>query len=127
MKSAASSSLAQKIKDNPIYAFIGNWEMLEELVTAIYRSGEATPNDQDLFVSLQYALRSHYKKWAGALKPYWQQIKVAGKPNKQDPFQTLIDAPMENGQPDYWDMMQTLPVAREALNQMVLDAIKRKE
>ncbi|HKJ28186.1 MAG TPA: hypothetical protein VJ965_11150, partial [Anaerolineales bacterium] len=82
---AAVTSLAKKIKDNPIKTFIGNWEMLEELITAIYRSGEATPNDRDLFISLQYALRSHYKKWAEALRPYWQQIKVAGKPNKQDP------------------------------------------
>lgn len=121
---AASTSLSQKLKNNPIKIFIGNWEMLEELITSIYRSGKATPKDEDLFVSLQYALRNHYKKWAESLRPYWQQIKVAGKPNKQDPFQALIDASMHDGKADYWDMMQTLPVAREALNQMVLDAIK---
>lgn len=121
---AAAQSLMEKMKDNPIKIFIGNWEMLEELVVSIYRSGEATPTDRELFVSLQFALRSHYRKLADALRPYWQQLKVAGKPAQTDPFQTLIDASMRSGQVDYWDMMQTLPVAREALNQMVLDAIK---
>lgn len=124
---ASATPLTQKIKDKPIKVFVGNWEMLEELITAIYRSGEATPKDLDLFISLQYALRSHYKKWASALRPYWQQIKVAGRPNKKDPFQTLIDASMQTDKTDYWDMMQSLPVAREALNQMVLDAIKNED
>lgn len=124
---AAAQSLMVKLKDNPIKTFIGNWEMLEELVVSIYRSGEATPTDRELFISLQYALRSHYKKWADALRPYWKRLKVAGKPAQQDPFQMLIDASMHEDKANYWDMMQTLPLAREALNQMVLDAIKGED
>jgi hypothetical protein len=118
---ATAQSLTYKIKDKPTRTFIGNWEMLEELITSIYHSGEITPTDRELFVSLQYALRSLYAKCAATLRPYWQQIKVAGKTNQNDPFLTMLDVSVRSSQVDYWDMVQTLPVAREALNKMVLD------
>ena len=122
----STKSILMRLSGSPMQTFVANWDMLEELVTAVYNTGKVEPTDKHLFKSLQYALRDHYKEWADVLRPYWQQVKVAGRMLTEDPFNLMMEAPEVAGLAENWDMMQSLPAAREALNLLLQDMEPKK-
>jgi hypothetical protein len=65
-------------------------------------------------------MRVNYPSWQKELGPYWQAAKVQGEPAHRDPFAVLIGAEHASDFVDEWSVMQQLPVAREALNRLVL-------
>ena len=65
--------------DSQITMFLANWEMLEELVNEVYAKGQVESTDRDLFGSLKLALRRYYRYLSEELRPFWRQVKVAGK------------------------------------------------
>lgn len=109
-----------RVDQKEIDLFIANWEMLEELVTDVYSKGQVDPTDRDLFGSLKFALKRYYRLLAEELKPFWRQVKVAGKLLKNDPFAELLDAPGLSAFLTNWEAIQKVPAAREALNLMLV-------
>lgn len=108
----------RELDENQVEMFVANWEMLEELVTEVYSKGQVEPTDRDLFGSLKLALKRYHRYLADELRPFWQQVKIAGRFLKNDPFAELLDTPGLSGFITNWDRMQMVPAAREALNLM---------
>lgn len=105
-------------RSKDIELFLANWEMLEELVEEVYSKGKVEPTDRHLFGSLKLAITRYYAFLADELKPFWQQVKVAGKFLANDPFAELLDTPGLSVFLTSWDRMQMVPAAREALSLM---------
>ena len=108
------------VDDKEIKAFIANWEILEELVTEVYFKGEVEPTDRHLFGSLKLAIKRYYLQLSDELRPFWMQVKIAGKFLRNDPFAELLDTPGLSAFLTSWDRMQMVPAAREALNLMLV-------
>lgn len=108
--------------EKEIKAFIANWEILEELVEEVYFKGEVEPTDRHLFGSLKLAIKRYYLQLADELKPFWMQVKIAGKLLRNDPFAELLDTPGLSAFLTNWDRMQMVPAAREALNLMLVSS-----
>ena len=108
-----------KLQDSPMSTFLGNWVMFEELVVSIHSSGQIKDDDRDLLGSLRYALKHHYNQWADVLRPYWQQVRVAGKALSEDPFLTSLDTAVFSGVSSNYEAVEGLIVVRKTLNLMV--------
>jgi hypothetical protein len=119
--SLSTRTIFLKLQDSPMRTFLANWVMFEELVVDIHASGKIDEEDIDLLGSLRFALKHHYRQWADVLRPYWQQVKVAGKLLRQDPFLNMLDTSVFSGQGDSYAAVETLAVVRETLNLMVSD------
>ena len=116
MNPVTQSLLAQL--DNPALArFVTRWDALEALAIRAYRAGEATQADQAEHARLRRWLRRRYEKWQAALEPFWRQTQIEGKSLTEDPFATLLAVARPADFADNWPAMQTLPAAREALNE----------
>jgi hypothetical protein len=103
-----------------VQMFLANWELLEELVSEVYTKGQVDPPDRDLFGSLKLALRRYYIALADELRPFWRQVRVAGRKLKQDPIIELLDVPGLSAFLTNWEVIEKVPAAREALNLMML-------
>lgn len=66
-------------------------------------------------------LRQHYSTWEMVLRPYWQQTQAGGRPTQADPFRLLLDVAKPADILGDWNLMQHLPAAREAINQLIID------
>jgi hypothetical protein len=108
------------IDKGQVRLFLANWELLEELVSEVYSKGQVDPPDRDLFGSLKLALKRYYIALADELRPFWRQVRVAGRKLKQDPFVELLDVPGLSAFITNWEVIEKVPAAREALNLMLL-------
>ena len=112
--------LAQGSSDQHLQLFIERWDTLETLLVGVYRSGEATPGDEALYVPTRQALLSTYDRWRADLLPFWQKSKVGGKLDHDDPFVFILKYEQAGDFIDNWPALQHLPAAREALNGLVV-------
>lgn len=112
--------LAARLADPSLQALIRAWDELEALVIRVYKSGQATPEDEATYAHVRAWLTRHYAAWAPALQPHWQAALVAGIPAPGDPFLRLTAAVSALDFVGDWEAMQNLPAAREALNRLVL-------
>lgn len=115
--------LAEQLGDPHLQEFIANWDGLEALMTRIYKQKQATPQDEAVYRKLREWLRQYYPRWRDRLAPYWQQVRVGGEPLRRDPFEALLGVPHAEHFVDNWKAMQTLPAARESLNQYLMDEV----
>ncbi len=109
------------MQHTPMKTFIGNWVMFEELVFSVHASGKLEEEDHDLLGSLRYALKHHYEEWADVLRPYWSQVRVAGKRLRQDPFKDILETSVFSGGVSSYEAVQNLAVVRETFNLMLND------
>lgn len=119
--SLSTKTIYLKLQDTPMRTFVGNWVMFEDLLVSIHASGEIAEDDQDLLGSLRLALKHHYQQWADILRPYWQQVKVAGKALRQDPFLNLLETSVFSGLSGSYETVEELSAARLTLNLMLSD------
>jgi len=119
---------------NPFTRFLRQWtrddagldqlvehcDALESLVIRVYKEGEATAEDEARYQKIRRWMRDNYASWQEALRPFWQQAQVAGRPAAEDPFLRLTDPESASAFVGEWEAMQFLPAAREALNRFVI-------
>lgn len=112
--------LSQWSKDSPFQEFVEHWDVLEAIVVLVYRDKLSPAEAEPEFQRVWPWLRQHYSQWEEALRPFWQQTKVGGKPTQTDPFHLLLAFEHPAGIPGNWNAMRHLPAAREALNQFII-------
>ena len=123
MANPVTQALLKQIEDDEIAEFVARWDELEELVIAVYRVEAALPRDEDGYRRLQEWLKTHYPHWQAALRPYWERTRVAGNVTRKDPFAGLIEADHARDFVGNWPAMQTLPAARQALNEWLMNML----
>lgn len=109
---------------HPIEAFASDWDALEALVIRVYKNEAATTADESEYKRLQTRLAESYLNWRDALRPFWQGKLAGGKPAARDPV-LLLTAPEAACEfVGDWEAMQTLPAARQALNEYLLKLLE---
>ena len=115
-----TQGLLRKLNDPSLRSFVENWDALNDLIINIYQQKSVTFEQQALFFELQNRLRTSYASFASELEPFWRNARVKGGLAIGDPFNTLIEKKSAKEFVENWDAMRTLPVAREALNEMLM-------
>lgn len=118
-------SLLKQIKDPRLDRFVEHWDRLEALVILVYRQGAAASQDRTEHRRLRSWLKKNYPRWQPqllsrqlfSLRP---PTSIGGKLAREDPFEALLVVPDAAGFVQNWAAMQTLPAAREALNQLLI-------
>ncbi|GAB4164832.1 MAG: hypothetical protein Fur0021_40400 [Candidatus Promineifilaceae bacterium] len=111
--------LSRHLHDPSLTDFVAHWDRLERLVIAIYKRQQTLPADEAEWAALRPWLLAHYPHWQPALVPLWSQTLIGGQPATADPFTTLLAPASAAAFIHNWSALQTLPAAREALNQLV--------
>ena len=119
---------------NPFTRFLRQWtrgdagldqlvehcDALESLVIRVYKAGKATAADETQYQAIRRWMQDNYPAWQAALRPFWQEARVAGRPAREDPFLRLTAPQSASAFVGDWQAMQVLPAAREALNRLVI-------
>lgn len=113
----------QRVSDLALRQFVTHLDALEGLVISVYKGKQAGPAQEQDYQRIREHLRVNYPRWQAALAPYWQATKINGQPTPEDPFLRLISPQHARDFIDNWAMMQTLPAARQALNEWLLDTL----
>lgn len=100
--------------------FVEQWDRLERLVIAVYKAGQARPEDEQTYAEVRTWLGQHYGRWSEALRPHWQEALIGGAPAVEDPFLRLTRPENAAAFVGDWQAMQHLPAAREAINRLLL-------
>lgn len=119
--SLSTRTIYLKLQNTPMRTFLGNWVMFEDLLVSIHANGEIAEDDRDLLGSLRLALKHHYQQWSDMLRPYWQQVKIAGEALRQDPFMKLLETSVLSGVTGSYQAVEELSAVRLTLNLMVSD------
>jgi hypothetical protein len=109
--------LAHNVTAVDLQQFLSDWDALEALLIAIYKA-KTTAHAAEL-AELCERLRAAYPNWQAALRPFWQGTQVAGKLCETDPFAHILAQASSADWPQHWQLLQTLPAAREALNRFL--------
>ena len=116
-------AILRRVKNRDLKRFTAYWDRLESLVIRVYKKGAASQAEEAEYRAVRAWLLKSYPKWRAALQPYWQATKVAGEATGEDPFEALLATPQASGFVGNWRAMQTLPAAREALNEYLVDSL----
>jgi hypothetical protein len=111
---------------NDLQEFVRRWDVLEQLVISVFRAKAAAQADEVVYAETRVWLNQHYPQWRDALQPHWQRAKVAGQLASTDPFALLLAHQQAADFVKNWAAMQNLPAAREALNNLILEATTRE-
>jgi hypothetical protein len=111
--------LRRRLRQPSLDEFVERWDRLERLVISVYKDKAATAEDEAIYAEIRPWLQQHYPQWRTQLQTYWPQALIGGQPAREDPFLFLLQAEEAADYVDNWLAMQTLPAAREALNQLV--------
>lgn len=114
-------ALLKGVQDRAVIEFVSYWDRLEALVIEVFRARQAPPEVQAEHRELRAWLSRAYPDWQPRLSPYWPNTRIGREPATYDPFAALLSVEAAEGFVKNWRMMQTLPAAREALNQYLLD------
>jgi hypothetical protein len=119
-----TQSLLKQIENPELDRFISCWDDLEILAIDVFRSKKATRQDELAYRQIQDCMLRRYPSWRKSLRPLWQKTKVAGQFLQQDPFMRLMQLEQVSAFAEDWSLVQTLPAAREAINQLLIDLIE---
>ena len=122
-----TQGLLRKLNDPALNSFVQDWDGLNDLIIEIFQQKSLSFEQQELFFELQGRLRGSYPDLAMDVEPFWRRAKISGETIKTDPFLVLIDRKSAKEFIEDWDAMRTLPAAREALNEMLLDKIAKSQ
>lgn len=116
-----------KALGNPQFkTFSEDWDRLESLVVEIYKQKSVSFAQQEEYFELRQRLVGTYAQLSPELARFWPRTKVKGAPVTGDPFLAVIDKLSAKEFLENWDVMKTLPAAREAFNQMLMEKIEAK-
>ncbi len=119
-----TKALMKRLSDRELEAFVMTWDAIEALVVQVYKRGEASRNELVEYGRLRAWFREEYPRWRNGLRPHWERASIGGKPAQSDPFDDLMALPGAAHFVDNWKAMQTLPAAREALNEFLLEKVE---
>ncbi len=111
--------LSRHLHDPSLTDFIAHWDRLERLIIAVYKRQQALPADEAEWSAIRPWLLTHYPRWQPALAAFWPQTRAGGQPTAADPFAALLAPDRAATFIHNWPALQTLPAAREALNQLL--------
>lgn len=117
-------ALIKQIDDPGLHAFVDAWDALEVLMVEVYNANGADAAQQAEFAGIQQRLAASYPAWQAALEPHWRATTIKGQSLDADPFQALMELEKAEAIAENWVAMQTLPAAREALNNMLVARIE---
>lgn len=118
--------LTRKAGIPPIAEFIQHWDVLEAVVIQVYKGKQVTTEAALDYANARAWLVENYPHWQTQLLPYWRGLPIGGKPASADPFLALLAHPAATDFLGNWLAMQTLPAARQALNQWLWQASEPK-
>lgn len=113
--------LAGRSANHQLHDFISHWDALEALVIRVYKGQAMTPADEVEYQSLHGWLQEQYPLWQDQLQRFWPMTLIGGQPAEVDPFLALLAAGQAGDYVNNWTAMQTLPAARETLNQFLME------
>ncbi|MQC26085.1 MAG: hypothetical protein DWG76_01365 [Chloroflexi bacterium] len=122
-----TQALLKQIDDAPLHTFVADWDALEALLIEVYKAGGAEADQIAEYVYLREQLAARYPQFADELSPRWQATSIKGRPLTQDPFLALIEPLSAQEFVGNWSALQTLPAAREALNEMLVARLERAQ
>lgn len=115
-----TNSLVRQLDDPDLAGWIEVWDELEALMVGVYKAGVSDGRQKAGLKRARRWLRRTYPHWKAAFRPFWQGLKVAGRPVDEDPFLAVLAVPNADAVVGDWRTMQLLPAAREAMNLYVL-------
>lgn len=115
--------LLQQIGDQKLATFAQEWDALEALIIEINRQKSLSFAQQEEFFDIQARLRESYSPVKDELEPFWRIARIKGERLAADPYSKLIEAESAKEFLGNWPVMQALPAAREAFNQMLIARI----
>jgi hypothetical protein len=118
--------LLQQIGDKKFETFAQEWDALEALIIEINRQKSLSFAQQEEFFHIQARLRQSYNAILNEVEPFWRAAKIKGELLGADPYAKLIETASGQEFLENWPVMQTLPAAREAFNQMLMARISAK-
>jgi hypothetical protein len=121
-----TESLIRQIKNDSIAKFVSNWDKLEALVIRVYKGKVASADDEREWVKVRTWLQKEMPGMKDVLFPFWQDATIGGEPAREDPFERLIATALARDFVGNWAAMQTLPAARQAINQWLVELIKKQ-
>jgi len=113
--------LLERIDDPDLADFALAWDALEELVVRIYRAGTCSADEAKVFTERRRALLEGHGRWADALEGHWREVRIDATPLRASPFALVLAVPEAQSVAGDWELMRTLPAAREALNGLLLE------
>lgn len=121
-----TQGLLKQLNDPALSAFAQDWDTVTELVIEIYQQKSLTVEQQARFFEAQEHLQAAYPALASQLEPYWRSARIKGELVVGDPFLAVFSKPSAKEFVENWDVMRTLPAAREALNMLLMERIESK-
>lgn len=127
MPNPVTQSIVRNIHDARVLHFVNLWDQLEEVVIQVFRSKQSTPQQAEIYLRVRSDLLELYPDWQPALAPYWQQSRVKGQDNLQDPYEMLLAHSTAAEFIGDWQALKHLPPAREALNNYLLSIVEQPD
>lgn len=113
--------LLESIADPDLADFALAWDGIEERIVSIYRAGACSDDEAKDFVGCRRALLPGLDRWAAALEPHWKRALIDRAPRPSSPFDRILAITNPQDIIGHWELMRTLPAAREALNGLLLE------
>ena len=113
--------LLERIADPDLADFALAWDELEEQIVRIYRAGTCPTDEAKVFTERRQTLVEGYDRWAAALEPHWKRALIDRAPRPSSPFDRMLAITNPQDIIGHWELMRTLPAAREALNGLLLE------
>jgi hypothetical protein len=126
MSNPFTDTLVKQVKNKRIAVFVATWDRLEALVIRVYKSKAASQEDEREWSHIHNELIKEYPRRKDALHPFWQDATIGGERAKDDPFDRLLATSNAHSFVGNWLAMQTLPAARQAINQWLVDLINKQ-
>ena len=121
-----TKTLLEELGDHSIAEFVQWWDAFEGTVIRVYKTKTVLEEDSLRLLEAREAIAHIIGRWQVVLKPYWQDLLIDGAPVSADPYRHLLDFDRPDSFIDNWAAMQTLPVAREAINRFLWEEIRKK-
>jgi len=112
--------LLKRFRHQRLHQFVARWDALEALIIRVYKDSAVSLQDQSEYLRLQRWLRKEYPRWQQALRQHWREVRIKDEFLTEDPFLALLAPQSVDAFVDNWAALQTLPAAREALNNYLL-------
>jgi hypothetical protein len=125
MPNLVTAAILKKLDDPGLAALAQAWDELEALVVSVYRNRAATLEDEQEYHRLRRKLSRAYPRYQAALEPFWRRSRIKKEPVRADPFLAILQVEDARQLAADWQIMQTLPAAREALNQFLLSQVEQ--
>jgi hypothetical protein len=113
--------LLKRTRDRELARLVEGWDALEALVIRVYKAGQADAEDEAEWVRSRADLLRLLPRWQRRLSPHWAGKLGGGEPLQADPFAWLLGFEAASDFVRNRRAMQTLPAAREALNELIIE------